>query len=304
MNRTNTFKKRPYHPILVRLLEIFVALVFSVSCLSKIGDVAGFASLITRYGFPSLSSLAPIIVIFEALCAIFLFLDIYPKITSAIAGIMLIFFTGAFFYASTYEGISDCGCFGNLVENIPPWLTYLRNSLLLVSTILIIVFTPIGYSKSDATRWIIIALLMVFVIYETGHTYKKAPRYKQSHPLFRQPIKNTALNSYVKTHPDSTYLLYVFSYECADCIDGLNNIKEYDKLDVIDRLIGLPVTEDKDSVIHHEFDLTFDEIPVGLGLQGVVTGIPLLLYVEHDTIRYVIEGAVPSPYNFRKFYLE
>ncbi|MCR5064215.1 MAG: hypothetical protein K6A67_00420 [Bacteroidales bacterium] len=290
--------------ITARVLELLVGVVFAISCIGKVSSVDRFAELIVRYGFPQLSCLAPIIVIIEALCAICLLLELYPRAVSAVTGAMLLCFTGAFFYASTYEGVTDCGCFGKLVENTPAWLTYLRNALLFASSVGIVILLPWGYSKCTTAKWIIAAVVMSAVIYETGQTYKTAPRYKEAHPLYNQPVGKTVIGKYLTTHRDSTYVLYVYSYDCTTCLDGLNNAKEYGNRDIADRLIGLSVSEDKDSAVHRAFNITFDEIAVGLGLQNVVTGIPVLLYVKNDTIKYVIEGAVPAAYNFKRYYLD
>lgn len=289
--------------VIARILEYFVGIVFLVSFLGKVTNAGGFAELIVRYGFPSLSFLSPVIIIAEALCAFCLILNIYPRIVSAITGLMLLGFTGVYFYASTHSGITDCGCFGNMVDNIPAWLTYTRNLLLLIACIAIILLLPKGYTKADNVRWVVLAILMTCAVYESGHTYKKAKRYNEKHPLYNQLVENTMLRPYIETHRDSTYLLYVFSYDCTTCIDGLNNIKDYNKLDAIDRLVLMPVNEDKDSVIHKMFDISIDEIAVGDGLQGEVTAIPVMLYIENNTVKYVIEGAVPSIYSFEKFYL-
>ncbi len=300
---TDTSKNRRLI-IAARVLELFVGVVFAISFMGKVTAVDKFAELIVRYGFPQLSFLAPFIVVVEAFCSICLLLNVYPRIMSVVAGTMLVCFTGAYCYASVYEGITDCGCFGNLAENIPAWLTYLRNALLLIACILIFSFLPKSHTEVSKTQWIVIAALMVAVVYETGHTYRAVSRYKQPHPLYRQPVKETVIGKYVNVDRDSIYCIYVYSYGCVTCTDGLNNIKEYDDVGVADRIIGLPVTEDKDSIVHKAFGITFDEIYVGLGLQGVITDIPVLLYIEDDTIKYVIEGSVPSAYNFRKYYLE
>lgn len=289
---------------IVRILELLIGVVFLISFLGKIFEVDKFAELIVRYGFPSFSFLAPLIVVFEALCAFFLLLNVYPKVTTIIAALMLVCFTGAFFYANTYEGITDCGCFGNLVERTPVWITYVRNIILMVAAVLVLLWLPKEISEPTTIKWIIIAFSMLFVSYEAGHTYHRAPRYKEIHPLYRQPIKNTVLQSFVNTSKDSTYFIYVFSYDCTTCIDGLNNVKEFDDFDTCSRLIGLAVSDDRDSTIHHAFHLSFNEINVGLDLQGVITGIPVLLYIKHDTIQHVIEGSVPSLYSFKKYYIE
>lgn len=289
--------------IIARILTIIIGVVFAVSCIGKIGNAGGFAQLIVRYGFPTLAFFAPFIISLEALCALCLLLDIYPRAFSAISGVLLLCFSIAFFYAHTHEGVTDCGCFGNLVENIPSWLTYFRNALLLAATISIILLLPQGYTNANALRWIVVALVMAAVIYEAGHTYKKPARYKEAHPLFQKAVNDTKLAPFLKTDRDSTYLLYVFSYDCAECVDGLNNVKEYNESPITDRLLLLSVTADKDSLIHQAFNLTLDEKFVGTGLQGEVTTIPVMLYVEKDTIRYVVEGAIPSKYNFIKYYL-
>lgn len=290
--------------IVSRILELFIGLVFAVSFLGKVVNVDQFAELIVRYGFPQFSFLAPIIVVVEALCAICLILGVYPRIFAVVTGVMVICFTGAYFYASTFEGITDCGCFGNLVENVPARLTYLRNAALLIACGIVFISLPKGYNKNSNTKWILIAILMAAAIYEAGHTYKAAPRYKEAHPLYNKSVKETVIGNYLDTDRDSVYCIYIYSYSCVTCTDGINNVKEYDEAGVVDRIIGMTVTEDKDSIVHKAFGISFDEIYVGTGLQGFVTNIPAFLYVKDDTIRYVIEGSVPAAYNFRRHYLE
>lgn len=288
---------------IIRILEWLIGVVFLISVCSKVFEVDKFAELISRYGFSSLSFLAPLIVVVEATCALLLLLHAYPRLASVASLVLLVCFTGAFIYANVHEGMTDCGCFGSLVERTPAWLTYVRNAALMAAATLLLLWLPRDLSAPTTIKWILIGVVLILVAYESGHTYRAAARHGRTHPLYRQPIKNTALNPYVNTSADSTYFVYIFSYGCTTCVDGLNNIKEYDHFDTRSRLCLLSVSHDKDSVVHRAFNLPPCETYVGLDLQGIVTNIPALLYIEHDTVKYVIEGVIPSVYSFRKYYM-
>lgn len=293
---------------IARILEIVVGIIFILSAMGKMTDVSGFGELIIKYGLPTFSILAPAIVAMEILCGLMLLLRLFPRLTAAMVGIMLLAFTGAFLYANVFHGVNDCGCFGSLGPGAPAWLTYSRNAILLVMCVSILLWERKKERIDTWMRWVFVAILMVISAFVIG-TSSSVPSYysglfSRKHPLIDTPIKDTEISRFVTTSPDSTYLLYVFSYQCVACLDGINNAKQYGDMRIADRFLALPVTEDRDSVVHRTYNIGFDEIYVGEGLKGTIEAIPTLLYVKHDTIRYVIVGTVPSAPLFRQNYLE
>lgn len=293
---------------IARIFEIVVGIIFVLSAIGKMTNVSGFGELIVKYGLPVFSILAPAIVAVEILCGLMLLMGLWPRFTTIVVGLMLLAFSGAFFYANVFHGVKDCGCFGSLGPSAPTWLTYSRNTVLLVMCVLILLWEGKEKKSVSTPRWIIVAFLMVVSAFIIG-TSSSVPSYYsglllRKHPLIGCSIKNTDMARYVETSPDSTYVLYVFSYECAACLDGINNAKQYDDKRIADRFLALPVTVDKDSTVHRAYNIGFEEIYVGEGLKGSIEVIPTLLYVKHDTIKYLIAGTVPSAPLFRQNYLE
>jgi uncharacterized membrane protein YphA (DoxX/SURF4 family) len=302
-NTVNTTKQK-----IARILEIVVGAVFILSAWGKMTGVGSFGELIIRYGLPVFSIFAPAIVAMEVLCGLMLLFRLWPRLTACLVGSMLIAFTGAFFYANVFHGVKDCGCFGFLGPSAPAWLTYSRNGLLLAMCALILLWERKQQVGNANFRWICVAVLMVVSAFVIGTSFTVPSYYSgiflKKHPLIDKAVKDTDIAKFVQTSPDSTYVLYVFSYDCSSCLDGINNAKQYDDRRIADRFLALPVTKDRDSVVHRAYGIDFDEVYVGEGLRGSVEIIPALIYIVHDTVKYVIQGTVPSVPLFRSNYLE
>ena len=291
-----------------RIISVIVGLIFLISAFGKIGDVGGFAELIVKYGLPLFSILAPFIVAVELLIGLCLVFGICQRVMSLFTAGVLILFTGVFAYGNIFSGIEDCGCFGALGIGAPAWTTYVRNAILLALSVWIWLKTPQKQNVVERYKWMGLAMLMIGGAFVIGLTFKTpsydANKFARPHPLVGKPISETKFSNFVHTDYDSTYVLYMFSYDCSTCIDGLNNVKEYNDPQIADHFYGLPVSEDSDSIIHRQFNVSFDEIFVGTGLQGQIESIPVLLYIEHDSIKYLIQGSVPSAYHFKTMYLD
>lgn len=289
-----------------RAFLLFVGAVFLFSSVAKLGNVGGFSELIIKYGFPNLSILSPVIVLVEVLCGLFLVLGIYPKETSLITAGLLVVFTAAFTYAYIFNDVQDCGCFGSIGSSLPVWVTYLRN-VLLIAMLLLAFFWSKDTESNIGNKLGICAIAFSIACFFAGSTFSIPSSYTgilvPKHPLYGKPVEETAIPRYVNISKDSTYCFYVFSYTCASCINGLNNIKEYNVPEVADHFYGLTVNEDEGNLIHDEFCIDFKEINIGQELKGKIRTIPAIILVENGIIAAVIEGEVPAMHNFRQFYL-
>lgn len=289
-----------------RIFLLFAGAVFLLSSVLKTGNVSGFSELIIKYGFPEIAILSPVIVLIELLCGLFLVLGIYPKETSLITVGLLVVFTGAFTYAHIFNDIQDCGCFGSLGSDLPVWVTYLRNAVL-VSMLLLAFLWSEDSEEGIVNKLGICAIAFSIACFFAGSTFSIPSSYTgilvPKHPLYGKPVEETAIPQYLNISKDSTYCFYVYSYDCASCINGLNNIKEYDAPEVADHFYGLTVSEDEGNVIHDEFGIGFKEIYIGQALKGRIRTIPAIILVENGIIVNVIEGEVPALHNFRQIYL-
>ena len=127
---------------------------------------------------------------------------------------------------------------------------------------------------------------------------------KNEHKYLNKSIIDTDLSKYIKTFQDSTYLIFIFSYSCPHCLNSIENLRQYSKSKTVDRIFTL-ATGDKntklyfDQNFHPDFyikDLSFDAI------NKITDALPTAFFIKHDTIRVVIQSALPSPYIFRKQY--
>ena len=240
------------NPSIRYFVRLLVGVLFIVSAFGKLMDVENFGNLIVSYGFFWSALLAPVIVIAEMGVGIALVLDMYPRVVSWVGIGMLIVFTGAFFYGNTFNGVKDCGCFGNLnLVSLPVWATYLRNAILLFLLI-------IGMEKGRAAAPASLALCiwtacLALTVFFSGYTFSLPQSFKERmprrHPLIGMDVSQTPLPQFVDMSPDSTYTLYVFSYTCVSCINGIPALLEYQDSSVCDRVIGLAVNEDKNAEI-------------------------------------------------------
>lgn len=296
-------------PTLRYVSRLLVGILFLFSSVGKLTDTEAFGQLIVSYGFPWTSFLAPAIAVLELAVGLALVLDLYPRICVPVTMGLLLIFTGSFFYGNVVHDIEDCGCFGNLdIVNMPVWLTYVRNAVLLL--LLIAGWEPAGAPDPEVSRWSIAiwALGVAVALFFSGYTFELPQFYKErvnrKHPLLDLEVENTPLPQFIKTSPDSTYTVYVFSYSCVSCINGLPAVLEYQDPAICDKVIGLAVNEDKDNAIHNYYNITFPVISVGNSLSHFTHTVPTLLYIQDNRIKFVVEGGAPSSWWFRKAYLE
>lgn len=292
-----------------RFLEIILGLFFLLSGIGKMLNAARFGELISSYGLDWLSILSPLIIFVELMIGICLVLRVYVCFNLLISIIMLLSFTIAFGYANISNGVDNCGCFGNFEVRLPVWVTYSRNVALLLLALFLWKYRVKPHKGSDYGKLKIIMLItfMAVSVFWTGHTWQLPSfymnRFAKPHRLIGIEANNTVLNQYINISNDSTYVVWVFSYSCNGCINGVENIKQYQE-GVADKFVALAVTADKGGRIRKLLGIPFKPIEVGDGLAGFIKVVPTLLYIERGKIKYVIEQTVPNVYTFKSVYLE
>lgn len=289
--------------------RLLVGVLFLLSSIGKLADVGAFGSLILSYGFNWTSILAPVIAILELALGLALVLDLYPRLSVHVTLGLLVIFTGAFFYGNVVHGIEDCGCFGRLdFLQIPVWAVYTRNAVLLA--LLVVGWEPYSWEHEKPSWWAVSlwAMGVAVGIFFGGYTFKLPQFYQdrisRRHPLIGLDVKDTPLPEFIQTSPDSTYTVYVFSYSCISCLNGLPAVFEYQDPAICDKVIGLAVNEDKDNAINSYYHIPFPVISVGTAFSKFTHTVPCLLYIQENQIKFVIEGTPPGSWWFRKGYLE
>ena len=292
----------------LNIYAIITGLFFIISGAGKAFDTSAFANLINQYGLGYLMVLAPVIVIIEIFIGVNLILLINPRFYSLVASILLIVFTIAFAYAHFRHGINDCGCFGTLVHTeIPPIFPFLRNLILLLMALL--VFLKYPKEKIETVKWKkqILQVVMYPAIFISGLSFTAPAILKDStekNTFQNQNIKNTEFANYLKISKDSTYLVFCFSYTCPHCWNSIENLRQY-KNNSVDNVVAFATGSDSSrqyffKTFHPDFPIR--DLPLE-AISKLTTKFPTSFYIEHDTIKAVIEGELPSHVIFENQYL-
>ena len=294
---------------ILQIICIIIGIVFIVSGLGKIVDTAAFGNLIAKYGFVELHIFAPVIALVEVAVGVSLVLGIKPKIMLYVSFGLLLMFTAAFTYSHIKNGITDCGCFGAIKlsqDNVA--LVYTRNVLLLGLSLFAGLLHTVCLEKTVETKKTILLGVLLPAIFVAGLTYRipSSFRRNKSHILLNMNIKETPLHQYIQTVPDSTYLIFFYTYTCPHCLNSMENFKHFKRSNVVDSsisfaLIGTDSIENKK--IRSQFADYFGhfgtrEILNDHIVQSFINVVPTAFYVKNDTIKNVIESQLPSPVLF------
>lgn len=134
---------------LTQIFRISVAILFVISGFVKLNDPLGFSYKLQEYFSPdvlNLTFLAPyalifsfLIVVFEVVVGVFLFLGFKPKFTLWSLLSMILFFTFLTFYSAYFDKVKDCGCFGDALK-LTPWESFFKDLILLILIVVIFIF--------------------------------------------------------------------------------------------------------------------------------------------------------------------
>jgi len=285
-------------------ISIILGIIFLLSGYGKLNGVNAFEALIESYGFPHLTFLAPVIILAEILSGILLIIGFRPKLMGAVSCIMLIIFTLMYTYAYLVHGITDCGCFGdNPLLKSSPAISYIRNALMIALSVILIVF---GNNNKELSKVLIycISIIMVVCAFFIGIDFRIPSMFVGPHPLYHKPLAETSIPKYVELSNDSTYVIYVFSYDCSSCWNNMANFMNYDTDSIADRSIGLCVGGQGKDVFMNYFKPRFDIIEVGDGLSNDLQVVPSLLYIKDGMIHDIIQGQAINPKLFKLNYIE
>jgi uncharacterized membrane protein YphA (DoxX/SURF4 family) len=278
-----------------------------LSGFAKAADAGSFAGLLTQYGFAALAWAAPLIIVVEVAAGACLFLNIFPKQISLFAMVMVVVFSVAFLYAYLFKDVTDCGCFGSLkMLELSPLGTFIRNAALLL--LLFVLWR--SADKTSRVLWVKYAIAFATLLvasflsgYSFSHGHEKTGG--QRHPMYERAVKETVLPQLMTTSPDSTYMVFIFSYRCNGCWNYFDNIKRYNESPVADKLVVFAAGSDSTGVFQDYFRPDFEIREADEKTLTQLTQVaPTMFYIAGDTIRHVVQGVILTRYLFEKNYLE
>lgn len=283
---------------LSKILRFFVGLVFLLSGLLKAIDTAAFADLMSEYGATWFGFVAPLIIFIEIFLGIMLVFDFYAKPVSWGTAIFLLVVSSIYLYGVTARGITNCGCFGPISWlNSKPWLTFTRNGILLGMLVPTLIRPQEKSKEISIPSVIFMAAIAVIVMFMCGFSMHGARCLQKQYIFQAKALAESPLAEYVTTHPDSTYLVFAFSYSCPYCQNSIGNVNQYVPMGMADRVIGLAV---EDSVARERFERLFEtdfeihEISA-MQMYRFTNTLPATFFIRHDSIVSQYTGMVISP---------
>lgn len=283
---------------LSKIFRFLVGLVFLLSGLLKAIDTAAFADLMSEYGATWFGLAAPLIIFAEIFLGAMLVFDFYPKHIAWATVIFLLAVSAIYLYGVTARGITNCGCFGPITWlNSKPWLTFTRNGILLVLLLPTLVRRKEQSTAITIPSVIFMAFIAVAIMFMCGFSMQGAKCLQKQNTFQPIALTDSPLSEHVTTNPDSTYLVFAFSYSCPYCQNSIGNVNQYVPMGMADRVIGLAV---EDSAARARFERLFEtdfEIRELSALQmyRLSNTMPTTFFIRHDSIVSQYTGMVLSP---------
>lgn len=280
-----------------KVFRLIVGFVFLLSGLLKAIDTATFADLMSLYGATWFGFGAPLVIFTEIFLGVLLVFGFYSKQVTWASVVFLVAVSLVYLYGVFARGITNCGCFGPLTWlNSKPWLTFVRNGILLT------MLFPSLWSKDKQISptipsVIFMAFITVVVMFMCGFSMHGAKCLQKQNAFQPIPLAKSPLASFVTCNPDSTYLVFAFSYSCPYCQNSIGNVNQYTEMHVVDKVIGLALD---DSIAQARFDRLFDvnfEIRNMSQMEMVRLSatLPITYMIMHDTIISQYTGMVVTP---------
>ncbi len=284
---------------LPEILSVLLGLTFLVSGILKSNSSAAFAEQLSQYGMLMPKYLSLLIILTETLLGIALITGASQKKSAAVSAIVLVIFTIGYSYGLLFHDISKCGCFGDfqLFDSSPLWL-YIRNSILLLISLLILFCSSEKSSSPKTIQFSMIVMIAggCLVSYLSGLSSRGLPRNSKIEKQHSIEVSDSPLNGLIETDPDSTYIVFAFSFSCPHCLNSIANLNEYNRLHLADKIIGINRETLTDSVgFEHWFSPSFQIIKSD---KSVAKELPTVYYIRNDSIITALSGELPSAFIF------
>ncbi len=289
----------------IEIESYILGLIFLISGFIKATNASLFISTIEAYNIGILTVFAPLVIIIEVYLGLLFILNKHKSHIAIIGGSFFFLVTSIFLYGWLFNGVTDCGCFGKLsILDNSPWFTLLRN-IILISMCFDIYFNnkiiKTTSIKALNVKNITITCSLVLCAFMSGYTSKalKIKSQKQFEPI---PISNSELPNLISTSPDSTYLIFAFSYKCPHCINSISNLNHYEKSGIVNKVIALAVENKQlQNEFNDFFNPTFKIKHIEKQkLHKLTKAFPVAYFIRNDSIIDIVSGELPSAFLFKK----
>ena len=167
--------------------------------------------------------------------------------------------------------------------------------------ILLYVFLKSGnlHKSPDKSEFLIMTCILCAVCLVTGYTFVEQKHDFTQYLTEEKPIENTDLREFLTLSNDSTYFVFVFSYSCPHCYNSIENLKQYERLGVADKVLALSFTVDS-TIIERFNDIFKPNFQINNyppeQLFRLTNQFPVSYYIQNNIVRMEIRGLLPSGY--------
>jgi hypothetical protein len=145
--------------------------------------------------------------------------------------------------------------------------------------------------------------ILCAVSFVAGYTYveqrRDATHYTAKGQYAGKDVSNSIFNEFSTFSKDSTYLVFVFSYSCQHCYNSVENLKEYEKSGIVDKVIALSFATDT-SAVHRFHDIFNPDFNIKdyqpKQLFRLTNQFPTSYYISNNTVKLEIGGILPCWY--------
>jgi uncharacterized membrane protein YphA (DoxX/SURF4 family) len=283
-----------------RIILIIIGALYLFSGFTKAIDSQWFAVLIATYGFPWAGNISPVISGVEIVLGLCLILDIKPKITSLLVGLLTIIFTIIFAYGFFTKGVDDCGCMGPFIR-IPSHISFARNILIIIGCYWI--WDSVKNDNEPIPNW------KKWVIYVIGSlSFCLAGSTLGMQLVDKSKIK-------VGDEVDATYLqefqniigkgrsyVFIFSPGCGHCWNMTENVKTYKSIDTTNNVIGVTFPDEDTTKFMQEMRPNFKIFKYPTNELRNIFEIPTFLVLENGRIIRIFKSDKIPCAQMLKFY--
>lgn len=278
-----------------------LGVIFLISAFAKAWDAEAFADMLLKYGPQWFSIGAPIIILLETILGIALLLRISPKWSAICADCFLIVVSAIFAYGVLIKGIEDCGCFGifSKLFTSKPWMTFVRNALFIGISVPAVLDSSkefkLGWVKVSIT--IFIVGLSCFICGLSMSKSYKLPKISSVKVINSRNEMMEKLENIYSFQPDSSYVVYLFSFTCPHCQNSFANVQQFQQFNVVDKVIGISIqNEEAMERFYRIYNPEIEIVTISkVDMQQITTQLPIGLFIKGNSIVKTEVGRITSP---------
>lgn len=282
-----------------------LGVMFLFSAFTKAWDAETFADMLLLYGPQWFSIGAPIIIMIEAVLGMALVMRVKTRWSTICADCFLVIVSAIFAYGVLTKGIQDCGCFGIFSKIFAgkPWITFARNMLFVGISVPAILDTSreVRYLYPKTCLTIIVVAIACFICGLSMRKSYSLPKISDVKSNDRSKVMEK-LNEIYPFNPDSTYVVYLFSFTCPHCQNSFANVQQFQQFKVADKVIGIAV-EDQEAQerFYRIYKPEIDIITIPREqMEQITNQLPIGMSIRENSIKKAEVGFITSPGLFLK----